>query len=83
MTILLTTANFPDIMLPAYNVSFFYSIFFISYLMIGLYFLLSLLLANIFTKFTQRLENKANERTEKRREHLGKFFDSFSKKTAG
>ena len=52
MLILLTTANFPDIMLPAYNVNFMYSIFFISYLMIGLYFLLSLLLANIFTKFT-------------------------------
>ena len=83
MTILLTTANFPDVMLPAYNVSYLYSIFFISYLMIGLYLLLNLLLANIFTKFTQRLESRAKERTKKRKEQLEKFFNQFKKKNPG
>ena len=45
MLILLTTANYPDIMLPAYNVSFFWCIYFISFLILGLYALLNLLLA--------------------------------------
>ena len=45
MLILLTTANFPDVMLPAYNVSFFWSIYFVSFLILGLYALLNLLLA--------------------------------------
>ena len=45
MLILLTTANFPDVMLPAYNVNFFWAIYFISFLILGLYALLNLLLA--------------------------------------
>ena len=45
MLILLTTANFPDVMLPAYNVSFFWCIYFVSFLILGLYALLNLLLA--------------------------------------
>ena len=55
LLILLTTANFPDVMLPAYNVSFWNSLFFISYLIIGLYFLLNILLANVFSMYKQRL----------------------------
>lgn len=39
MFILLTTANFPDVMLPAYNANRWYCLYFISFLIIGLYFL--------------------------------------------
>ena len=52
----LTTANFPDVMLPAYHQNYFIMLFFVSYLIVGLYFLLNLLLANVFNKFKQRLE---------------------------
>lgn len=39
MFILLTTANFPDVMLPAYYSNRLYSLYFVGYLVIGLYFL--------------------------------------------
>lgn len=54
MLVLLTTANFPDVMLPAYNVNYFNSFFFITYLGIGLYFLFNILLANVYNHFLAR-----------------------------
>ena len=56
MIILMTTANFPDVMLPAYTVNYWNMLFFVSYLIIGLYFMMSFLLANVFNKFKERLE---------------------------
>lgn len=56
MMTLITTANFPDVMLPGYLENFLNGIFFISYLMIGIFFLLSLLLAVVFNKYKGRLE---------------------------
>jgi hypothetical protein len=55
MLILLTTANFPDIMLPAYNNSRFSCLFFIFYLMLGLYFLQNILLAVVLNNYKKRL----------------------------
>ena len=61
MLTLLTTANFPDVMLPAYHRNFFTMLFFVSYLLVGLYFLLNLLLASVFNKFKGRLAQKINQ----------------------
>ena len=46
--ILLTTANFPDVMMPAMYDKFYYCLIFIFYLCFGLFFLLNLLLANVY-----------------------------------
>ena len=54
--ILLTTANFPDVMLPAYNVSWEYTIIFIIFLSVGLYFFLNIILASVFNVFKGRIE---------------------------
>ena len=62
MTILLTTSNFPDIMLPAYFTSSYSVIFFILYLILGPYFLLNTLLATIFTNYKKRLQARAAAR---------------------
>ena len=56
MLTLLTTANFPDVMLPAYHKNFFYCLFFVLYLTVGLFFLLNLMLASVFNKYKGRLE---------------------------
>lgn len=55
MLILLTTANFPDVMLPAYNESFYWCLYFVSFLVLGLYALLNLLLAQVYSSFRNRL----------------------------
>ncbi|XP_053136335.1 two pore channel protein 1 isoform X2 [Hemicordylus capensis] len=49
--VLLTTANFPDVMMPSYARSSWSCIFFIVYLSIELYFIMNLLLAVVFDTF--------------------------------
>ncbi|XP_035246271.1 two pore calcium channel protein 1-like [Anguilla anguilla] len=49
--VLLTTANFPDVMMPAYSRSGWSCVFFIVYLSIELYFIMNLLLAVVFDTF--------------------------------
>ncbi|XP_071790581.1 two pore channel protein 1-like isoform X1 [Asterias amurensis] len=50
--ILMTTANFPDVMMPAYNKSGWSVLFFIVFLILQLYFLMNLLLAVVYDTFT-------------------------------
>ena len=83
MFILLTTANFPDIMLPAYEVNYFFSIFYILFLLFGLYFIINLLLAKVFDNYKKSLEESAENRSEKRRERLESYFDMFDDERKG
>lgn len=52
MFVLLTTANFPDVMMPSYAVSKWNAVFFISYISTALYVLMNLMLAVVYETFT-------------------------------
>ena len=80
MLILLTTANFPDVMLPAYEASVFWSLYFVSFLILGLYALLNLLLAQVFNGFRNRLVDEGVRYLKKMERHLEKFFKRFDGK---
>jgi len=80
MLILLTTANFPDVMLPAYNSSFYWSLYFVSFLILGLYALLNLLLAQVYNSFRNRLVDQNIKYLDKMEQHLEKFFKRFARK---
>ena len=56
MFVLMTTSNYPDIMLPAYGENRLYFIFFGSYLIIGLFLIMNLLLAIVYSNFKARFE---------------------------
>ena len=62
MTILFTTANYPDIFLMGMNDSYFNCFLFMLFMLLGLYFLTNLLVANVFNKYTDRMEAKRNQR---------------------
>jgi hypothetical protein len=47
----ITTSNFPDVMLPAYSMSPFYLLFFLGYMILGLYFLSNVQLSIIYVNF--------------------------------
>jgi two pore calcium channel protein len=75
LTILLTTTNFPDVMLPAYYANTFYVIFFIVYLVLGLYFLSNMLLATIFSGYKQKMQEKVLQISDKRLIYLEKYYN--------
>ena len=83
MLILLTTANFPDVMLPAYNYNKFHSLFFVVYLIISLYLGLSLLLAQIYSNFTQRQKENLDDFSERRSGYLYDRFVNLDKANKG
>ena len=56
--VLLTTANFPDVMMPSYYRSRSSSIFFIAFLVVSLYLLMNLMLAVVYEIFTRMEKHK-------------------------
>ncbi|CAH3104124.1 unnamed protein product [Porites lobata] len=56
--VLLTTANYPDVMMPSYNRSRWFVIYFAVYISVTLYFLMNLLLAVVYDTFTNIEKDK-------------------------
>ncbi|XP_044164237.1 two pore calcium channel protein 1-like isoform X2 [Acropora millepora] len=56
--VLLTTANYPDVMMPSYHHLRWSALFFIIYISVVLYFLMNLLLAVVYDAFTNTEEQK-------------------------
>lgn len=83
LLILLTTANFPDVMLPAYGLNKANAIFFILYLIIGLYFLLNLVLAIYYSNYKNRVENTINKFITMRENFLYTKFMEYDKGSKG
>ena len=74
MLILLTTANFPNVMLPAYNSARSNSIFFLVFLVFGLYFLLNVLLAIVFDNYKKRIEETVLEKQNERHKYIEMYY---------
>jgi hypothetical protein len=61
LLVLMTTANFPDVMLPSYREKRVFALFFIFYLIIGLFMLFNMLLAVFYSNYNKRVEAKLGE----------------------
>ena len=71
---LLTTANYPDVMMPMYDCSQWSAIFFVLFITVGLYFLLSLILAVVYTHFAARNALVSERMEQKKMESLTHAF---------
>lgn len=77
MLVLMTTSNFPDVMLPAYQISRLNALFFIIYLLLGLFLMMNLLLAIFYSNFKLRFEQNLEKSDEDRSDYLFKQFMRF------
>jgi len=74
LLILLTTANFPDVMMPAYSQHRAAVVFFLIFIVIGLYFLMPMTLGVVFSELTKAKESHAEERKAAQDENLKDAF---------
>ncbi|XWS39459.1 hypothetical protein CRYUN_Cryun18bG0056000 [Craigia yunnanensis] len=75
MFVLFTTSNNPDVWIPAYKASRWYCLFFVLYVLIGVYFVTNLILAVVYDSFKSELVKQVSEMDRKRRSILCKAFD--------
>jgi len=64
LLILLTTANFPDVMMPAYTQHRAAFLFFLAFIIIGIYFLMPMTLGVVFSELTKEKERHAKNTQE-------------------
>ena len=67
MVMLLTDTSFPDVMLLSYYDSTWYTIYFLIFVVVGIFFLQNVLLAVIFDNYKRRIELNSVERVGNRR----------------
>ena len=73
--VLVTTANSPDIMMPAYDQFAFYSIFFIVFEVICLYIFMSIFLAVVYNNYRKNLKMEVKEAVQRKKELIDQAFD--------
>lgn len=78
MLVCITTSNYPDIMLPAYQKNHTNVLFFVIYLIIGLFLIMNLVLAIFYSNFKNRFHEHIESNEERRSAYLYKLFKSFA-----
>ncbi|KAL7102235.1 hypothetical protein ACP275_08G106500 [Erythranthe tilingii] len=75
MFILFTTSNNPDVWIPAYKASRWYSLFFVLYVLLGVYFVTNLILAVVYDSFKSELVKQVAAKDNQRTRVLKKAFN--------
>ncbi|XAR55507.1 hypothetical protein NMG60_11035590 [Bertholletia excelsa] len=79
MFVLFTTSNNPDVWIPAYKASRWYCLFFILYVLLGVYFVTNLILAVVYDSFKSELAKLVIRKDQMRKRILGKAFKLIDK----
>ncbi|XP_029315295.1 two pore segment channel 3 [Cottoperca gobio] len=72
--VLVTTANSPDVMMPAYNASFYFAIFFILYILINNYIFMSVFLAVVYNNYKKHLKEEIRQLVRAKRHKMVQAF---------
>ncbi|XP_077059789.1 two pore calcium channel protein 1-like [Siphateles boraxobius] len=72
--VLVTTANSPDVMMPAYNYSVFFTVFFILYIVINIYTFMSFFLAVVYNNYKKYLKEEVRQLVKARRYKMCRAF---------
>eukprot|EP00935_MAST-01C_sp_MAST-1C-sp1_P001596 g1596.t1 len=74
LLILLSTANFPDVMMPAYSRNRFAGVFFATFVIVGIFILINILLAIVVDAYLSSKERQRAQLEEQRSKNLQKAF---------
>lgn len=83
MLVLLTTTNYPDVMLPAYGSHRYFYVYFGIYLIVGLILLFNMLLAIFYSNYTNRFQQSISDYDKDREEYLSEMFQKLDKEKKG
>ncbi|XP_040370437.1 two pore calcium channel protein 1B isoform X3 [Rosa chinensis] len=83
MFVLFTTSNNPDVWIPAYKASRWYCLFFVLYVLLGVYFVTNLILAVVYDSFKSQLVKQVSEMDQTRKTILEKAFNLIEQDNAG
>ncbi|KAL4620409.1 hypothetical protein ACB092_06G151900 [Castanea dentata] len=83
MFVLFTTSNNPDVWIPAYKASRWFVLFFVLYVLLGVYFVTSLILAVVYDSFKDQLAKQVSVMDSTRRRILKKAFNLIDKNNHG
>lgn len=72
--VLVTTANSPDIMMPAYNANIFFAVFFIVYILINTYIFMSVFLAVVYNNYKKYLKEEVRQLVRAKRCKMARAF---------
>eukprot|EP00937_MAST-01D_sp_MAST-1D-sp2_P003304 g3304.t1 len=72
--VMLTTANFPGVMMPTYDTDRLTSLYFIAFMMVGLFFFMNLVLATIYHNYRKQCEENMALFRQRRHEALDVAF---------
>ncbi|XP_072356176.1 two pore segment channel 3 isoform X1 [Scyliorhinus torazame] len=73
--VLVTTANSPDVMMPAYEISWAYSIFFVIFIIVNTYVFMSLFLAVVYNDYKKHLKNEVRKLVYMKHRKMIEAFD--------
>ncbi|XP_077574368.1 two pore segment channel 3 isoform X2 [Stigmatopora nigra] len=72
--VLVTTANSPDVMMPAYNADSAFVIFFIVYILVNTYVFMSVFLAVVFNNYKKYLKEEVRQMVRAKRRKMARAF---------
>ncbi|XP_053316776.1 two pore channel protein 1-like [Spea bombifrons] len=72
--VLVTTANSPDVMMPAYDYNWWYCIFFIAYIILNTYIFMSVFLAVVYNNYRKHLKNEIRKLAYMKRRKMMEAF---------
>ncbi|XP_053567920.1 two pore calcium channel protein 1 [Bombina bombina] len=78
--VLVTTANSPDVMMPAFDYNWWYSIFFIAYIIINTYIFMSVFLAVVYNNYRKHLKNEIRKLAYIKRRKMVNAFNALKVK---
>eukprot|EP00794_Sanderia_malayensis_P020401 gene20401-22414_t len=81
--VLTTTANNPDIAIPAYNSNNWYSLYFVIYVIICMYIFVSIFLAVVYKNYRKHLKNEVKAIVYRKRRNLNSAFNCIKIKSKG